>query len=416
MMYGANNNEFRIFSAHHFIVQFVSIPFRQRKNLNMAATPLISVAKRLLANVDADHADYSETIVNVAVRSYSDTDRFEREVENIFLRSPLLVALSCDLREHGDFASLVIAGRPILVVRGKDGVARAVLNNCRHRSAPVTEECFGHSRRFTCPYHSWVYDTEGALVGNTDRAAFEGIDVDSLVELPTAEKSGAIFAILTPGLALDIDDWLGDMASALDILELNNLHRHRDGLLAESGNWKATADGYVDGYHLGYLHGKSIGTKSITNRNTYDLYGPHVRLGFANKPLPAMRELPEEEWELLNAMSLVHFIFPNISISGQPNGGLMMSRILPGSTPDRCQVEQFQYFREPMVTPVQIADADYKRELYLAVTRDEDFATVIKITDAMAAIPDDVMRYGRNESGNQNLHRWAAALADGTTP
>jgi len=103
MMYGANNNEFRIFSAHSIIVQFVSIPFRQRKNLYMAATPLISVAKRLLANVDADHADYSETIVNVAVRSYRDTERFEREVENIFLRSPLLVALSCDLREHGDF-------------------------------------------------------------------------------------------------------------------------------------------------------------------------------------------------------------------------------------------------------------------------------------------------------------------------
>ena len=375
MMYGADNNEFRIFNAHLIIVQFVSLPFRQRKNLNMAATPLISVAKRLLANVDADHADYSETIVNVAVRNYRDTDRFEREVENIFHRSPLLVALSCDLREHGDFASLVIAGRPILVVRGKDGVARAFLNICRHRGAPVTEECFGHSRRFTCPYHSWVYDTEGALVGNTDRAAFEGIDVDSLVELPTAEKSGAVFAILTPGLALDID-----------------------------------------GYHLGYLHGKSIGTKSITNRNTYDLYGPHVRLGFANKPLPAMRDLPEDEWQLLNAMSLVHYIFPNISISGQPNGGLMMSRILPGSTPDRCQVEQFQYFREPMTTPEQIADADYKRELYLAVTRDEDFSTVMKITDAMAAIPDDAMRYGRNESGNQNLHRWAAALADGTTP
>ena len=242
------------------------IAFSSKKVHIMSATPLISVAKRLLANVDAERADYSETIVNVAVRNYRDTDRFEREVENIFHRSPLLVALSCDLREHGDFASLVIAGRPILVVRGKDGIARAFLNICRHRGAPVTEECFGHSRRFTCPYHSWVYDTEGALVGNTDRSAFDGIDVDALVELPTAEKSGAIFAILTPGLPIDIDTWLGDMASALDILDLNNLYRHRDGLPAESGNWKATADGYVDGYHLGYLHGKSIGTKSITNR------------------------------------------------------------------------------------------------------------------------------------------------------
>ena len=85
-------------------------------------------------------------------------------------------------------------------------------------------------------------------------------------------------------------------------------------------------------------------------------------------------------------MSLVHFIFPNISISGQPTGGLMVSRILPGSSPERCQVEQFQYFREPMVTEAQIADADYKRDLYLAVTRDEDFATVINITDATAPL------------------------------
>jgi hypothetical protein len=88
----------------------------------------------------------------------------------------------------------------------------------------------------------------------------------------------------------------------------------------------------------------------------------------------------------------------------------MLSRILPGTTPNRCQVEQFQYFREPMVTEAQIAEADSKRDLYLAVTRDEDFSTVMKITDAMQAIKDDVMRYGRNEIGNQNLHRWVDKL------
>ena len=99
----------------------------------------------------------------------------------------------------------------------------------------------------------------------------------------------------------------------------------------------------------------------------------------------------------------MHFIFPNISISGQPNGGLMMSRILPGSTPDRCQVEQFQYFREPMATPEQIADADYKRELYLAVTRDEDFATVIKITDAMASPSMTLRRFSIGRSCNQSF-------------
>jgi phenylpropionate dioxygenase-like ring-hydroxylating dioxygenase large terminal subunit len=383
----------------------------------MTATPLITVAKRLLANVDGDRGDLCPEMLKVPAGSYLDPSRFEREIDTIFRRSPLLVALSVDVAQPGDYSAMYIAARPIVVMRGDDGVARTFFNICRHRGAQVAPECFGHARRLTCPYHSWVYDNQGSLVGNSAREAFEGIDVSGLVELPTAERSGAIFAILTPDVPMDIDSWLGDMASALEILELDKLFRHRDGLTADSGNWKATADGYVDGYHLGFLHRNTIGAKSITNRNTYDLYGPHLRLGFANKPLPTMRELPDDEWRLREAISLVHYVFPNVSISGLPGSGLMVSRIFPGDTPERSTVEQFQYFREPMVTDQQIADADAKRELYYAVTRDEDFATVLQVTNALGALPaDEVIRYGRNEQGNQNLHRWVDALITGTTP
>ena len=378
----------------------------------MPATPLIQVAKRLLANVDAERGDFVESVQHVPVRNYRDTRRFDAEIDAIFWRSPLMVALSCDVASPGEFSALSIAGRPILVVRGDDGVARTFLNICRHRGAPITKECFGQTRRFTCPYHFWVYDTSGSLVGNTAKEAFAGLDVDGLIELPTAERAGLVFAVLTPNAPIDIDEWLGDMASALQILELDKLVRHRDGLRAESGNWKVTADGYVDGYHLGFLHRNSIGAKSITNRNTYDLFGPHVRLGFANKPLLEMRDLPDDEWRLRESMSLVHYIFPNVSISGLPGSGLMVSRIMPGTRPARCEVEQLQYFRELMVTDAQVTEADAKRELYIAVTRDEDFSTVMNITDALGAIPDDVFRYGRNEIGNQNLHRWVDTLVE----
>jgi phenylpropionate dioxygenase-like ring-hydroxylating dioxygenase large terminal subunit len=382
----------------------------------MTATPLTDVAQRLLANVDAEHGDYGEAILNVPVARYRDEERFQQELEQVFRRSPLLVALSCDIPSAGDFTTLAIAERPILVVRGDDGTARTFLNVCRHRGAPVTQALFGHTRRFTCPYHFWVYDTKGALVGNTDRKAFEGLDVSSLVELPTAERCGAVFAVLTPGLEFDVDEWLGDMASSLAYLQLEKLHRHEVETILDSGNWKATADGYVDGYHLGYLHRDTIGTKSITNRNTYDLYGPHVRLGFANKPLPPMREVPVDEWQLNLAMSLVHYVFPNVSISGQPNTGLMVSRVHPGPTADKSTVSQYQYFREPLVTEEMMAEAERKRATYEAVTRDEDFATVMKITAALPSIADDHFRFGRNERGNQNLHRWIDALVDGTPP
>ena len=180
-----------------------------------------------------------------------------------------------------------------------------------------------------------------------------------------------------------------------------------------SGNWKATADGYLDGYHLGYLHRNSIGAKSITNRNTYDLYGPHVRIGFANKPIVEFRDIPPEEWtDNYACFSLVHYVFPNISISGHPDRSLMISRIFPGPGVNECTVIQYQYFREPLVDDVAIADAEAKRKLYADVTYDEDFVTVMDITRRVDVLADagDVFRFGRNEVGNQNLHRWIATL------
>ncbi len=378
-----------------------------------ASTDLHGVARRLLANVIAERSDEASGLLHVPAAQYTDPQRYQEELDRIFLRQPLLVALSCDLRSPGDFSALTIAGRALLVVRSEDGTARTFLNVCRHRGAKLTPDCFGSGRRFTCPYHFWVYDTKGALVGTTAREAFAGLDVEGLIELPTAERAGAVFAILTPGEPLDIDMWLGDMAGALELIDLPGLHRHRDALATDSGNWKATADGYVDGYHIGYLHRNSIGEKAITNRNTYDVFGPHVRLGFANRQITSMGDTPVEDWDLREVMSLVHYIFPNISISGLPGHGLMVSRILPGPTVDRCTVEQFQYFRQPMVSESEIEAANRKRDYYFAVTRDEDFATVMEVTAAAGAIGDDVFRYGRNEVGNQNVHRWIQGLADG---
>ena len=367
---------------------------------------------RVLANVDRDRGDYADDLLKVPAADYRDPELFEREVEACYRRNPILVALAVDIPNTGDFTTLDIADRPIVVVRGDDGVARTFLNACRHRGAPVASECFGHGRRMTCPYHFWVYDAQGKLVGLPGKEGFEGLDVEGLIEFPTAERHGAIFATLTVGAEMDIDEWLGDMASALEMLQLHNLHRYDVETKLPSGNWKATADGYLDGYHLGYLHRNTIGGKSITNRNTYDLFGPHVRIGFANKPILQLRDTPVEEWDKYSAFSLVHFIFPNISISGHPDRSLMLSRMFPGPNVGECTVIQYQYFREPLETDEALAEAEAKRQTYADVTYDEDFVTVMAIGRRMPALAatDDVMRFGRNEMGNQNLHRWVADL------
>jgi phenylpropionate dioxygenase-like ring-hydroxylating dioxygenase large terminal subunit len=371
------------------------------------------VARRLLANVDAGTSDQSPGQMKVPATSYRDPARWEAEMERIYRRSPMVVGFSCDLREPGDYDTVEIAQRPLLVIRGDDGVARTFLNICRHRGAPVADGC-GHARRFTCPYHSWVYDSRGRLVGVPGRDTFGELDVSGLIELTTHERAGIILAVLTPGLEFDPAEWLAGMDEALELLRFEELHRYPVLTELESPNWKLTADGYVDGYHIDYLHSSTIGEKSITNRNTYDLYGPHVRIGFANKPITEIRDRPESEWPpMWEIMSMVHYLFPNVSISGQPNRPLMVSRLLPGPTPDRSTTVQYHYYRQPVEGDEAIATAEARRLLYAQVTGQEDFVTGFKINRSLGAMADDHIRFGRNERGNQNLHTWIDKLVDG---
>ena len=48
------------------------------------------------------------------------------------------------------------------------------------------------ARRFTCPFHAWVYDLQGKLVGVPVPSGFEGLcrEEKGLVELPVAEGYG----------------------------------------------------------------------------------------------------------------------------------------------------------------------------------------------------------------------------------
>jgi nitrite reductase/ring-hydroxylating ferredoxin subunit len=376
----------------------------------MSATPLTDVARRLLVNVEKDCGDLADDSMFLPTERYVDPAQYRTEIEQIFHRVPLVVALSADLRNPGDYRALDIAGRAVLTIRGDDGVARSFVNACRHRGAAVVCNGAGSQRRFTCPYHAWTYNSTGTLVGVPQRETFGEVKYEGLIPLPTAERAGLVFAVLTPDAPMDIDEWLGDMLQALEYLELDTVHPYEKTTTLPSGNWKTTADGYLDGYHIGYLHSANLGLKQINNRNTWDLFGPHARLGFANKTIVGIKDLADSELDLPDVMSLVHYVFPNVSISGQPGRTTMVSIILPGTTVDTSDVLQIQYSRTPIDTPEKEEELEGRRTLYAAITGDEDFSTVLSINRSLPSLGGTEFIFGRNESGNQNLHRWVERL------
>ncbi|HWA73060.1 MAG TPA: aromatic ring-hydroxylating dioxygenase subunit alpha [Polyangiaceae bacterium] len=110
------------------------------------------------------------TLPFVDSRIYSERDIFEEERSKIWRNSWLLVAHESELSEPLDFRTTTIAGEPVAIVRGEDGVVRAFLNVCPHRGAVLLREPAGNlqqpnpsgsPKRITCMFHAWQFDAKG---------------------------------------------------------------------------------------------------------------------------------------------------------------------------------------------------------------------------------------------------------------
>ena len=113
------------------------------------------LAARLLRHLDEGTTDSADSTHTVAVDDYLDADRWAVEVDRIFRKSPVVVALTAHVREPGSYRSVELAGVPVLTVRQADGSVRTFINSCRHRGAQVVPHGCGTARRLTCPYHAW---------------------------------------------------------------------------------------------------------------------------------------------------------------------------------------------------------------------------------------------------------------------
>ena len=205
------------------------------------ANDTTELAVRALRHYAAGTTDQAPDISDLPVAAYLDEDRFKREFEAIFLSRPQGILLSIEVPEPGDYVARTYLGKPLLVARGKDGVARVFLNVCRHRGARVCAEGSGSAARFTCPYHAWTYDREGRLIGVSGASTFGEMDKATLglTELSSQEAAGVIWATLTPGVDTDIDAWLGTMRHQLELLRLRECVVFSQRTIPSPG-WKVT--------------------------------------------------------------------------------------------------------------------------------------------------------------------------------
>jgi phenylpropionate dioxygenase-like ring-hydroxylating dioxygenase large terminal subunit len=365
------------------------------------------MGQRLLSHLAEGTSDSADEIVQMPVSHYLDSSRWEREMQNIFKRLPLMLAFGVELQEPGSYKALEVVGVPVLMVRGRDGEVRAFMNVCRHRGSRLTDEGTGKCRRIVCPYHGWAYDDHGELVGIHKAEQFGEIDrkTRSLIALPCEERVGLVFVGLTPGSSLELDSYLGGMQEELATLGIEHwqVYARRE---LESANWKAVHDGYVDGYHLEVLHPNSVGQFTKGALNTYESFGPHQRIGFANQDIEKLRSRPPEQWRQDEGFGFVRTLFPNVSFAVRTGVGGLVSQLLPGPTPNRSRTLQTFLRADMPQTEQEVERLDREVETFHSAVRDEDYVTVAGVQRGMESGAISEVTFGRNEVGNQRLHQW----------
>lgn len=279
----------------------------------------VAYLDRMLHMVRTNTRDDGPGLSHCSVEEYYDPARFRSEVDLLFRRYPIVVAFSGQVRKPGDFVVHNDTGQPILVVRGTDGVLRAFLNVCRHRTASVeTKPCGSNKRAFVCPYHGWAYDLTGRLVGITDGTMFGDLDKSThgLRRLKVVEKYGLIWAVpraLEDGesASFDIDPYLGALQPDLAGWDMQGWELHSSEPIRPRMNWKLVIDTFLELYHFRYLHPNSVYPIFLDNIATYERMGRHIRMAAAKRTLTELEGTPKERWDIRDHAIVLYQLFPN---------------------------------------------------------------------------------------------------------
>jgi phenylpropionate dioxygenase-like ring-hydroxylating dioxygenase large terminal subunit len=268
-----------------------------------------SVIERILSHVEAGTTDLADQTWREPVENYRSASRLQAEMELVLRRYPTPFCPSAALAEPGAYVARQAAGVPIVAVRGRDGVARAFRNACRHRGTQIASGS-GCAQSLVCPYHGWVYRLDGALRRVPDEHGFPDLDKDSrgLVAVATEERAGLVFVTqdepVAPGASLDR---LPELVGADQALVASSA-------LIVDANWKVFVEGFLEGYHIKATHPETFYPFGYDNLNVIETFGRNSRVTFPFRRIEKLRDIAPADRCADGVLTYVYHLFPTAAV------------------------------------------------------------------------------------------------------
>jgi choline monooxygenase len=334
---------------------------------------------------------------------YVDSRIAELENKTVFSTTWQMAGRTDQVEQPGQFVTASLAGEPIVVVRGNDGVLRGFYNVCRHHAAAVVTEPCGQASILHCPYHGWNYGLDGSLKGMPEFDGVKNFDrqQNGLVPVRAEVWEKFVFVNLEP-TAPSLNEFLGGLVKRVAPLGVSKLHYFDTRSYDIHCNWKVFVDNYLDGgYHVPHLH---KGLSSVLDYKEYTIENED-RYCLQSSPMVASDEDAATGATRKGDRAWYFWQYPNLMVNCY-EGYMDTNLVLPVDV-DHCRVIFDFYFADVSETQ---REHNQQSVAVGARVQDEDLGICEAVQRGLKSRAYGAGRLSvRREAGEHLFHRLLAA-------
>ncbi|MDB9971381.1 aromatic ring-hydroxylating dioxygenase subunit alpha [Alphaproteobacteria bacterium] len=366
----------------------------------------LDIKDRLQSLIVNKETDYAKSIYKNAVIEYIDASIANAEKKIIFEESPICLGTAALVPNQGDWFTVDIGDKSILIVRNNKTEISAYLNICSHRGAKLVEGSGTKAYAFKCPYHSWVYNLDGELKARPRENAFDEINKDqcSLQKFELDNHQGFLWLIMNKKAKNKHSSNKADLNELLIDYDFNKYQHFKSIKIYPKLNWKLAVDTFLELYHIDELHTKSLAPIIKNDLQLFDTYGKNIRvIGARHSAVKLNRVLKDQREFDIHTIQL-RILFPNTILVCHPDH-VEVWQILPKNEVNECEVSFSLYTKEAFSSKSAIRHWDNNFNLALNAVVKEDFPLGENVQKGFYAAPKRKIIFGKNEPALQHFHK-----------
>ena len=192
------------------------------------------------------------------IDAYTDPAFHRREIETVWSRCWQVAAREDELPNPGDFTVYDVGDMSAIVIRGRDGVLRALANSCPHRGTRLLDG-HGNAPRIRCGFHGLSWANDGELKNLTCAWDFGDAAPDAFALTPVKLGTwGGFIFVNFDADAPPLEDYLEGLPDHFSRWPMEQRFTAAHVVKHLDCNWKITIEAFIETFHVIGLHSESL--------------------------------------------------------------------------------------------------------------------------------------------------------------